>query len=305
VVRFEGLAPLAEVFLNGEMILTSESMFESHDVAVELTGSDELAIRFAALSQALAAKGPRAKWRPRLFDNQGLRLVRTTLLGHMPGWCPSIQAVGPYREISVIRPGRLSLDDLRIAADLTVDGVGLLAVGARGVPVGTTVRCAGVETAFGADGDRMIATLVLADVEPWWPHTHGSPTLYDIELVLADGSVHRLARTGFRHLEVTDADDFGLRLNGVPVFCRGAVWTSADLLGLSGDRQTYAPLLKRLAAAGANMVRIPGITTYEAAAFFELCDELGLLVFQDFMFANFDYPGDAAFLDHVRVEVLQ
>ncbi|HML50183.1 MAG TPA: hypothetical protein PKD84_02075 [Propionicimonas sp.] len=305
VLRFEGLATLAEVFLNGELILTSESMFESHDVPVELTGSDELAIRFAALSQALAAKGPRAKWRPRLFDNQGLRLVRTTLLGHMPGWCPSIQAVGPYREISVIRPGRLSLDDLRIAADLTEDGVGLLAVGAGGVPVGTTVRCAGVEAAFGADGERMIATLVIADIEPWWPHTHGSPTLYDIELVLADGSVHRLARTGFRHLEVTEADDFGLQLNGVPVFCRGAVWTSADLLGLSGDRQTYAPLLKRLAAAGANMVRIPGITTYEAPAFFDLCDELGLLVFQDFMFANFDYPGDEAFLDHVREEVQQ
>lgn len=305
VLRFEGLATLAEVFLNGTLILTSESMFESHDVAVELTGSDELAIRFAALSQALAAKGPRAKWRPRLFDSQGLRLVRTSLLGHMPGWCPSIQAVGPYRDISVIRPGRLSLDQLRIAADLTEDGVGLLAVRARGVPAGATIRCAGAQGGFSTDGDQLIATLAIEGIDPWWPHTHGSPALYDVDLVLTDGSVHRLARTGFRHLEVTDPDDFGLHLNGVPVFCRGAVWTSADLLGLGGDRQTYAPLLERLATAGANMVRIPGIATYEAAPFFELCDELGILVFQDFMFANFDYPSDEAFLGHVRTEVEQ
>ena len=305
VLRFEGLATVAEVFLNGAVILASESMFESHDVAVTLTGDDELAIRFAALTEALAAKGPRAKWRPRLFDTQGLRLLRTTALGHMPGWCPSIQAVGPYRPISVIRPGQVSLDEVRISADLTEDGIGLLAVAATGIPAGSQIRCAGVQTSVGFDGDRAVASLTVPAVRPWWPATHGTPSLYDIDLILPDGTSHRLARTGFRHLEVTDPDDFGLELNGVPIFCRGAVWTSADLLGLGGDRETYAPLLAHLAAAGANMVRIPGIATYEASAFFDLCDELGLLVFQDFMFANFDYPADAAFTEHVRTEVTQ
>lgn len=305
VLRFEGLATMAEVFLNGAMILASESMFESHDVAVSLTGHDELAIRFAALTEALAAKGPRAKWRPRLFDTQGLRLVRTTVLGHMPGWCPSIQAVGPYRPISVIRPGQVSLDEVRISADLTEDGIGLLAVAAVGIPAGSQLRCAGVQTSIDVDGDRAVASLTVPAVRPWWPATHGTPSLYDIDLILPDGTSHRLARTGFRHLEVTDPDDFGLELNGVPIFCRGAVWTSADLLGLGGDRETYSPLLEQLAGAGANMVRIPGIATYEAPAFFDLCDELGLLVFQDFMFANFDYPTDEAFTAHVRTEVTQ
>lgn len=305
VLRFEGLATVAEIFLNGALILTSESMFESHDVAVTLTGDDELTIRFAALTEALAAKGPRAKWRPRLFDTQGLRLLRTTVLGHMPGWCPSIQAVGPYRPISVIRPGQVSLDEVRISTDLTEDGIGLLAVAATGIPAGSQIRCAGVQTSVSFDGDRAVASLTVPAVRPWWPATHGTPSLYDIDLILPDGTSHRLARTGFRHLEVTDPDDFGLELNGVPIFCRGAVWTSADLLGLGGDRETYAPLLEHLAAAGANMVRIPGIATYEAPAFFDLCDELGLLVFQDFMFANFDYPADEAFIEHVRTEVTQ
>lgn len=305
VLRLEGLATVADIFLNGELVGRSESMYVGLDLAIELSGDDELAICFRSLTDALAAKGPRALWRPRLLDDQGLRLVRTTLLGHMPGWAPTIQAVGPYRPISLIRPGRISLDDVRIAADLTEDGHGLLAVSAQGVPPGLQLRCAGRRADFVADGERSLATLVIPGVSPWWPATHGSPTLYEVEIGDAE-AVHLLTRTGFRHLEVTTGDEFGINVNGEPVFCRGAVWTNADLLGLSGDRATYAPLLQQLVDAGANLVRVPGIATYESPAFFELCDELGLLVFADFMFANFDYPAaDAAWLELVEAEVRQ
>ncbi len=305
MLRLEGLATVADIFLNGTLVGRSESMYVGLDLAIELSGDDELAICFRSLTDALAAKGPRALWRPRLLDDQGLRLVRTTLLGHMPGWAPTIQAVGPYRPISLIRPGRISLDDVRIAADLTEDGHGLLAVSAQGVPPGLQLRCAGRSADFVADGERSLATLVIPEVSPWWPATHGSPTLYEVEIGDAE-AVHLLTRTGFRHLEVTTGDEFGIAVNGEPVFCRGAVWTNADLLGLSGDRATYAPLLQQLVDAGANLVRVPGIATYESPAFFELCDELGLLVFADFMFANFDYPAaDAAWLELVEAEVRQ
>lgn len=307
VLRLDGLATLAEVFLNGEVIGRSESMYVASELAVELRGDDALVIRFAALTDALTARGPRARWRPRLFDNQGLRLVRTTLLGHMPGWCPSIQAVGPYREVSLIRPGSLTLDDVRIAADLTEAGAGLLSLSCAAMPDGLMVRCAGVTAPLVAEGSRSVATLRIAEVEPWWPATHGDPKLYDIELV-NDHAALVLGRTGFRRLEVEhgDGEDFAVRINGEPIFCRGAVWTSADLLGLSGSRQSYAPILTQLVAAGMNMVRLPGIATYESPSFFELCDELGVLVFADFMFANFDYPAaDPTFADLVETEVRQ
>jgi beta-mannosidase len=306
VLRFEGLATVAEVFLNGARILTVESMFEANDIPVQLTGTDRLTIRFAAITDRLTAKGPRARWRPRLADSQGLRLLRTTLLGHMPGWCPSIQAVGPYRPVSLIRPGSLSLDDVRISADAdSTDGV--LTVSFAGSRSGLRLRCGGVETDFVLDGGRTSAILRVPDADLWWPATHGRPALYDVELVAGERSFP-LARTGFRHLEVDrgDGTDFAVRMNGVPVFCRGAVWTTADLLTLAGTRDAYEPLLRRAAEAGMNMIRIPGIATYEAPAFFDLCDELGLLVFADFMFANFDYPaGDAAFLAHVEAEARQ
>lgn len=303
VLRFEGLATVADVFLNGDLILLVESMFEAYDVPVELTGSDRLELRFSALTDRLAAKGPRARWRPRLADSQALRLVRTTLLGHMPGWCPSIHAVGPYRPVSLIRPGSLALDDVRISAD--ADGCdGVLTVSFAGSPDDLRLRCGGVEVPFVADEGRASASLLVPDAELWWPATHGRPTLYDVEVLAGDRSFP-LVRTGFRHLEVDrgDGTDFAVRVNGVPVFCRGAVWTNADLLGLSGSRAAYEPLLRQAAGAGMNMVRLPGIATYEAPAFFDLCDELGLLVFADFMFANFDYPArDEAFVGHVEAE---
>lgn len=305
VLRLEGLATLADVFLNGELVGRSESMYVGLDLAVELSGDDEVAICFRSLTDALAAKGPRALWRPRLLDDQGLRLVRTTLLGHMPGWAPTIQAVGPYRPISLIRPGRIRLDEVHVAADLTEDGHGLLAVSAQGVPADAQLRCAGLSANFVVDGDRSIATLVIPDVNPWWPATHGSPTLYEVEIV-TDDTGHLLTRTGFRRLEVTTGDEFGIQVNGIPIFCRGAVWTNADLLSLTGERDSYLPLLQQLADAGANLVRLPGIATYESDAFFELCDELGLMVFADFMFANFDYPAtDPAWLGMVEAEVRQ
>ncbi len=79
----------------------------------------------------------------------------------------------------------------------------------------------------------------------------------------------------FRRIEVDHDDDgggFGLRINGVPVFCRGAVWTNADIMRLSGSAEDYAPWLTMAAEANMNMIRIGGTMTYESEEFFRLCD---------------------------------
>jgi beta-mannosidase len=309
VLRFEGLATVAEVFLGEELILSSESMFESHDVAVDLTGSDILSICFRALQPHLDKSGPRARWRPRLMNRQGLRLIRTTALGFMPGWAREVHAVGPWRPISLIRPGMHQVSDLSISACLE-EKVGVLRVSFEyeGPAADLRLACDGRETNFMAEQGRYSTELRLPDVDPWWPHTHGEPSLYEVALRV-DGQDFRLARTGFRSVEAdrgADGKDFALLVNGEKIFCRGAVWTSADIVNLAGDRASYAPWLKLARDAGMNMIRIPGIATYESRDFFELCDELGLMVWQDFMFANFDYPaGDAEFVIHVKSEVQQ
>ncbi|MCX8999624.1 glycoside hydrolase family 2 protein [Rhizobiaceae bacterium BDR2-2] len=312
ILRFEGLATVAEVWLNGAKLHTSENMYEPFDLPVTLTGTDELAIAFRALRPHLQRKGPRARWRPRMMTEQGLRLVRTTTLGYMPGWCPEIHAVGPWRPVRLIRPDAFSLQDLTISATLSETGDGLLAVSCASPPAGIALAgialaCAGRTAPFeGAEDGRSTARLTLPGVKPWWPATHGEPALYDVTLV-ANGETVPITRTGFRRIEAErgdDGKDFSIRVNGERIFCRGAVWTTADILRLPGDRASYEPWLRLAAEAGMNMIRIAGTMTYESPDFFALCDELGIMVWQDLMFANFDYPAkDEGFVAHVRAEV--
>ncbi|MFN4010650.1 MAG: glycosyl hydrolase 2 galactose-binding domain-containing protein [Pannonibacter sp.] len=314
-LRFEGLATLTDVFWNGRLVARSDSMFETLEVEVEAGVRNTLHLAFRALTDRVAAKLPRARWRTQLVDQSGLRGLRTTLLGHMPGWCPEVEAVGPYRPVFVSFPDEAGpVPDIAItqlASTLGEDGTGVLSLTLTSAAplVDAELACAGhhVPLVAGLEG-RYSATLYLPDVAPWWPATHGTPHLHEVTLHLA-GHRHRLGRTGFRRVEVdvgADGQGFGLVVNGVPVFARGAVWTSADILRLASTPETLRPLLVAAADAGMNLLRIPGITTYEGEAFFALCDELGLMVWQDFQFANFDYPlADPVFEVRVRREAAE
>ncbi len=175
---------------------------------------------------------------------------------------------------------------------------------------------------------RFAGTLALDAVAAWWPHTHGAQPRSRARIVLAeerprarerndaearpgaregndeDGVELSLGQLAFRRLAVdrdSDGRGFGLCLNGVPVFARGACWTTDDLLALSSASLRHTLTLVR--DAGMNMLRIAGTNAYECDAFYELCDELGILVFQEFMFANMDYPAeDPGFLASVERE---
>lgn len=308
-LRFHGLATVASVWIKGRQVLHSRSMFSAHDVPVEISSGDELVICFHSLAKELEAPAPAGRWRPRMIAPSSLRHVRTTALGHISGWCPDIHTVGPWRAIEL-----LTDDDARITADVSAQAegsTGILDVAIRGAGhMGSAhVACAGHESPceIGADGS-LRARLEIPDVALWWPHTHGSPALHDVTLV-AGGRRINLGRTGFRSIRIdtgVDGNGFGLIINGAPIFGRGAVWANANLSRMPVAREELRPWLERAREAGMNMLRIPGTTIYEADAFYELCDELGLLVWQDFMFANFDYPAsDSAYISEVTAEARQ
>ena len=153
-------------------------------------------------------------------------------------------------------------------------------------------------------------SLRVPDAERWWPHTHGEPALHAVRLLLGDEPAVEARPAGFRQLEAVppggsaERDGIALRVNDVPVFARGAVWTPADPVGLAADAATVRAVLERVRDAGMNMLRVCGLCTYEDAVFHDLCDELGILVWQDLMFANFDYPyEDPAFREQVDLEL--
>nr|WP_236771776.1 glycoside hydrolase family 2 protein [Agrobacterium tumefaciens] len=307
-LRFDGLSTIAEIFFNGELIAASQSMFERLEVPVDLTGADELSICFRALAPRLEKTGPRARWRPQMMNTQGLRLIRTTALGYMPGWCPEIHAAGPWRPISLIRQDGV-LCTLGSWLDAAGRGTVSIALETSRAITSARLSCAGYSADLSTDeGGKLSGELHIPDVETWWPKTHGRPALHEILLEL-DGKQHRLGRTGFRRIEIDHGGDgkgFGLKVNGQPVFCRGAVWTTSDIVRLPGTRPDYEPWLRKAAEAGMNMIRIGGTMAYETPEFFALCDELGIMVWQDAMLANFDYPAkDDTLRQHIVAEISQ
>ena len=140
------------------------------------------------------------------------------------------------------------------------------------------------------DGLHVRGRLEIPDVELWWPHTHGAQPRYPAAIETTGGRFE-LGLLAFRTATLDAADKrFVLSINGIPIFCRGAVWTSLDVVTLTGMREEYRRVLTTARDAGMNMLRLSGTLFYEDDAFYEICDELGILVWQDFMFANMDYP---------------
>ena len=305
---FEGLATIADVWLDDALILRSETMFGEAQARVELGGVHRLAIRFHALATNIVPRKGRARWRPRMIQPSDLRFSRTSALGHMPGFAPPAPVVGPWRPVRLVSLQAPALVSSRVSARLDGDDgiVDIELAFDRALSRAPQIECEGVAVALSETAPGTYAgALRLPAVERWRPHTHGAPRLYAIHATI-DGPRSEVARIGFRTIEAAHGQDgvgFGLRVNGEDVFCRGAVWTPLDAITLQNDPEALSRTIALAKDAGVNMLRVTGIAVYEDAAFYRACDEAGILVWQDFMFSNFDYPaGDPDFVGVVERE---
>jgi len=325
VLGFDGLATTAQAWLNGEPLLASANMFVAHECDVSRRLREKgnmLLMRFSALDSQLEARRKRPRWRTPMVDHQQLRWFRTTLLGRTPGWSPPAAVVGPWKPVWLERRGDPFVQKVDLRA--SVDGTeGVVACRLEFAPTSRMPQSVSLRL----ERDSRVALqplqrfgetavfsgqLRIGDVDLWWPHTHGEPALYEasLEMRMPDApqdDAIRIGGVGFRTIKLdASGGDFSLSVNGVPVFCRGACWTPLDPVTLRSSPESCRAAVAQARAAGINMLRVPGTTVYEEDHFYDACDEQGVMVWQDFMFANMDYPADdPSFVASVVLEASQ
>ncbi len=313
-LEFQGLATLAEVWLNDLLILQSDNAFRSHqlDVSKLLKAHNRLSIVFRSQQTFLEQKHPRPRWKTRLVNNQNMRWLRSTVLGYVDSWTPPIKLIGPWRKVRRVASNVAVVDDWLITSSLN-DNKGVIQV--SGTIRNATQQCpefvlqvAGQRFPLDSHNNAICHRIEINNIDAWMPHTHGHPTLYDYQLIAVDGEqqvIYEQGKLGFKQVSFNH-DTSQLSVNGKAVFCRGTCWTVSDYHAFNCDADKLRRHLSLLRDAGVNMIRVGGTMVYESDDFYQLCSELGIMVWQDFMFASMDYPfEDDDFRHNVEAEVRQ
>jgi beta-mannosidase len=334
-----GLDTFAEVWLNDHMIRETDNMFRIWRVDAKpylLSGENTLVIRFrsplppalrarAALPYTLPAGNDRGDPPSRVF-------VRKAAYHYGWDWGPRFVTSGVWRPVELLAWNGARISDLYASTDsLSEEGafltvrMGILisqeeaerrAAGGD-IPISVTLSSpvqafdpVRVESVVGPGANDLAAGVHIPDPRLWWPNGLGEAHLYDVQAELQAGRFTDTAHTrlGVRSVElVTEADSMGesflFRVNGLPVFMKGANVIPLDHFSPRVTVEGYRSLFQDVADANMNMLRVWGGGIYETDLFYDLADEHGILIWQDFMFANGMYPGDSAFLANVRSEV--
>ncbi len=324
-----GLDTLATIWVNGQEIGRTDNMFRTYelDVRSALTpGTNAISVVFAsALSYTIRKQAERHLPGWNSGDKIGFHgYIRKEQCNF--GWDWGIRTVtcGIWRDIGLVAYDEARLADvhvtqehrprrkveLRIAVSAHTTGASELFATARVRRRGNVVSEASGALRSGT-GTLM---LTVANPELWWPNTMGEQPLYEVDVVLQDTSGETLdswsRRLGLRTLRLDRHKDqwgesFRFVVNGVPFFAKGANWIPADAYNNRVSADRYRDLVESAAVANMNMLRVWGGGLYEEDVFYDLCDEYGICVWQDFMFACYTYPVfDEEFLANVEQEAI-
>jgi beta-mannosidase len=323
LLRCEGLDTLATVTLNGVELGRTDNMYRTWEFDVRgalQAGANTLTVTFAPprpyLEARLAAQAVHGWHGPK--EVPGRSYLRKEPCNFGWDWGPVLVTCGIWRPISLIAYREARLTDLYVAQHHR-DGAVTLDVTAtvtHTVPVAARVTVAldGVPVAQAAApvvDDTARATLDIPDPQLWWPNTLGAQPLYTVTVEATAGDAvldTATRRVGLRTLRLDRHPDqwgesFQFVVNGVPFFAKGANWIPTDTFATRITAETYHDILASARDANMNMLRVWGGGIYEADVFYDLCDEMGLTVWQDFMFACSGYPAfDPAFMANAEAE---
>ncbi len=322
-IVLDGLDTVAEVAINGRPVLSADTMFRPHraDVTAALRpGANAIVIRFRSNVRAAAERAARQPFEiPYTVQNQPIphtNLLRKVACHAGWDWNLAVMPFGLYGEAALVASDAVEIVYVQHRQQHGAAGEAVRVVLAVTVDAPRVVEATLSADLGGVAASRVVALrpgrqvveleLTVEDPEFWWPAGLGPQRLHDLTVTLAGATARR--RIGLRHLAIdTTRDAIGVPLtvvvNGHPVYARGANWIPTDALPSRITPEATRPLLESAVAANMNMIRVWGGGQYEPDWFYDLCDELGLLVWQDMMFSCSLYPADEAFLAEVDREI--
>ena len=331
---FEGLDTYAEVSLNGEKLFFADNQFrtwkqEVKDLLKEKDNHLEVHFpRYDSTQMALYEQH-----QPRLPERYAV--TRKAPYQHGWDWAPKYKNVGIWKPVKLVGWDEARLEDayivtqsanveraelmlhldLNMAAnekamvELYVNGLKT-----REIPVGTIHS--GMETIasdihfLNTNENHRVLPITLDNPQLWWPNEMGEQVLYDFDVVLKEGDKvldTKTFRAGIRTFEMVDEPDsigraFYFKVNGVPFYAKGANYVPEEMIETWINAENTLHLLRQAKEAHFNMLRVWGGGIYPSDDFFNICDSLGILVWQDFMYAGTMYPYDESFLKNARIE---
>jgi beta-mannosidase len=320
-INLDSVDTVATVELNGRLLGKADNMFVRlrYDVSGLLKeGENKLTV---SVKSAVAEAALRAKRLPYPVPTTTApvsepyrNLVRKAPCHAGWDWGPCLMVSGIYGDtyLGLAEEGRIEY--VGVAAKRRGDSwacsVAVDLVAAADGPAEIVVAIGSETTkrtfALKAGANSVVIPVVVTKPELWWPNGYGAQALYGLTVrALGDEATKRI---GFRELSVvTKNDKIGrslvFKVNGRDIFCKGADWIPTDALPARESRDRYAKLIESAVAANMNMLRVWGGGKYESEDFYELCDEKGILLWHDFMFACSLYPSTPDFLGSVEREI--
>ncbi len=335
---FEGLDTYADVYLNDECILKADNMFRRWSIPVRQYIREENNILKVYFHSPVKIDVPKWDALPYQYpasndqsENGGLFNKKISIFARKAGyhygwdWGPRLVTSGIWRPVYIrawsdsrindvfieqkeVGAGRAVIaGHVELDADKDMDGV-LVTITDE-----ATGRVLGERQADLKRGtNRVTVDFVLHKPKLWWSNGLGEPFLYRFRTdIIAGGELldSKTERMGIRSLKVVhqpdkDGHTFYIELNGRPVFAKGANYIPSDNFLPRVTPANYKKTIFDAAGVNMNMLRVWGGGIYENDVFYDLCDEYGIMIWQDFMFACSMYPAEGALLDNIRQEAV-
>jgi len=316
---FEGLDTVASITLNGSRLGSMVNMHRSYrfDVADVLhEGKNTLTVEFSSPVKYADAESERIGRRPHT-NHHPYNAIRKMACSFGWDWGPDLSTSGIWKPVSLESWSRAALRTIRPIASVQ-DGIGIVDVhvdvaraDSEEVTISATVDGEQAALSLGPGDTSGTVRLEVPDPRLWWPRGMGEQAMSVVDVTLTDAAGNTLDRTqrrvGFRTIEVHDTPDdagtpFVLRVNGSDIRVRGANWIPDDTLLHRVTREALAQRIGQAEYANVNLLRVWGGGIFESDDFYELCDEAGMLVWQDFLFACAAYADEGSLAEEVEAE---